>query len=1624
MPSTVDISAQGLVTSPNPLGISNQGGLTVASNVIIKRDNIVETRRGFKLYGEAFGSSSDRADQLISYQNTIIRHFNSTLQFDTKVVDDNNESIFDSFSGSYSNAETGLRIKSVEANGNLYFTSSDGIQKISARTAADFSTDSGFITTAGGIKALDIEAKLNVTQGDETSFFTQDSAAAYRVVWGSIDLNNNLILGTPSSRTEIYNPLFNLLILDFNTVQQNLDNIDQAGSLINDGDYFNSLSLTNASTAFQLQTNLIALTAQLDADILLANTSTAPLVMAAGAATTPDGPTTTRIQVAFTSGNPTNYISIGDSVSLAGFLMTDTLPADQINGVQTVSNVTSTTIEFVITTPTTGPSTQVGTIFSNNYTIIPQPTVPDLLPTDAELVSLQQYLLAIIQRLQAELPGVIPTALQLAFITPLSLTEAATVTLTIPIPESVTLNDFVQIYRSDLITATGTAILSQLLPTDELRQAYEAYPTAAQLAAGFMVVTDVAPDALLGAYLYTDPTNGGGIGIANEPPPFALDVARFKNCVFYANTRTRYSQLMTLLGITNLYTEQDASLITVGNPTTITSVVHGFVNGNVITIQNSDSVPSIDGTWTISNVTANTFTIPFNTTGGVNGTFASCFLNNNASILFANTSVFNTYTFQLDGRENSKINVTAGSTYNTTGTASYFTLNSGGNLNSYFVWYYVNGGTMLPPIINGSTGIQVTVNSGDSNTQVANKTANALNVYTSDFAATFINSSVFVITQGFGTTTAINAVSVPSGFTVSVSSHGQGEDLAAHKIELSTSVSPAIAINATALSLTRNINETSNSPIYAFYISDSATIPGQINFQNRTLTNDPFYVLVSGTPTNFVQFSASFNPAPNPSFFITNTVANPTVVSTFNQTGSPVAHGLTDGVQVTIVGSNSIPSIDGVHTVSNTGGILGTTFTISVNVTVAGTAGYAISTSSPIAVVSTNDSKINRVYYSQLLQPEAVPLLNFFDVGVESKAILRIFPLRDSLFVFKEDGVFRISGEVAPFNLALFDSSTFMVAADSLGVSNNLIYTWTTQGIVSTSESGVSLVSRNIDVDILPKNTPNYVNFRTATWGVGYDSDNSYLVFTTANYTDTVATICYRFSTLTNSWTTYDKTNTCGVVNFIDDKLYMGAGDTNFIEIERKDFTRTDYADRELTQLLTANNYLNNGSQIKLSSVSGITVGDVLVQDQLLTTYIYNQLLAKLDLDPGLGFDDYASTLSISGGADLRSALANSSSSIGLAAKLDADPNTSYKEYLLDIASVAVSSLSNSAASPTIITLNNHNFTTGAVNTGTNTFTITSHGFTNNQAVTFTTSGTLPSGLQLQTRYFIINSSTNTFQVSATVGGSAVVLVSTGTGVSTIWKTHDLQNNRIISISGSNSTPSINGILQVTVLNLYQFSVPISVTTAGTTGSFDTVDDDFRDIEAVYNYLTLKLNADTGAAFNNYTQIVIDTSIETLITGVNINTNQITLGTQLPFVIGEMTVFKAIDAVVVYEPNHLQNPLNLKHVYEATMMFFNKAFTYATLSFASDFVPSFTDIPFKGDGNGIFGISMNFGGNPLVGNFFGGSSNGAPMRTYIPRNNQRCRYIVIKFEHNIARENFSILGISLTFNDISVRAYR
>lgn len=110
------------------------------------------------------------------------------------------------------------------------------------------------------------------------------------------------------------------------------------------------------------------------------------------------------------------------------------------------------------------------------------------------------------------------------------------------IPDSITVNHFFQVYRSEPSAGATTE------PRDELGLVYERNPTALEIAAKTLSFTDLTPDSQRGANLYTNP-NSETILQANYQPPLAADIAAFKGCLFYGNTVSKHRLTFNILAV-------------------------------------------------------------------------------------------------------------------------------------------------------------------------------------------------------------------------------------------------------------------------------------------------------------------------------------------------------------------------------------------------------------------------------------------------------------------------------------------------------------------------------------------------------------------------------------------------------------------------------------------------------------------------------------------------------------------------------------------------------------------------------------------------------------------------------------------------------------------------------------------------------------------------------------------------------------------------------------------------------------------------------------------------------------------------------------------------------------------
>lgn len=219
---------------------------------------------------------------------------------------------------------------------------------------------------------------------------------------------------------------------------------------------------------------------------------------------------------------------------------------------------------------------------------------------------------------------------------------------------------------------------------------------------------------------------------------------------------------------------------------------------------------------------------------------------------------------------------------------------------------------------------------------------------------------------------------------------------------------------------------------------------------------------------------------------------------------------------------------------------------------------------------SRNEVRQNRVFYSKMQEYEAVPIVNFFDIGSPEEPIRALVPLRDGVIVLKTDGVYRISGnDRASFAVNPIDTTVSILAPNSVAVLSNKVFFFSEQGIVAVSDNAAEIVSRPIETELLQYSSSVYPNFGEVTFAVGYESDRKYILYTVTTPSDTYGTQAYVFNTLTGDWTRWTRAASVGIVKQQDDKLYLGGlniqGTGNQVYKERKSYNLSDFADEQFT---------------------------------------------------------------------------------------------------------------------------------------------------------------------------------------------------------------------------------------------------------------------------------------------------------------------------------------------------------------------------------------------------------------------------------------------------------------------------
>lgn len=1245
------IKNTGLITHGSELS-RPEGSLNKAKNVNIDEDGVVTPRRGFNDFkGPTTGAETTTAitKQIFEYKDSIIRHYQDKLEYQNANGD------FQLINGSYTELRSGYRTKHQEASSNSYFTTDSGIKKISAKNKAALNPD--MISNAGGLKAGYVSGTIVPSVG---GFLPPESKVAYRILYGTKDPSGNLIYGAPSSRTVITNFSSDVSNGEQSSVTMTPNTV---GDDILDGDYFNYSTLgqkytiyfdttgnsttipqtsdtigttyvninvtgnttnNNVSAAIlantmasnipgievTLTTNVVTITSTEEGDVT--NISDAKL---SDGTTKPSGISTNII----TDGN----IAQGDNATVR---ITGVIPSEAtVDYFYQIYRTGSISVSLGLTINDLDPGDEMNLVYESGLTTDEiaagefevEDTTPDSFRAEALPLYTNEVTGEGILQANEQPPIALDLELFRNYMFYANTKQKHQLTFTV-------------VSVDDLISGSTRFIVG-----NDNTSRYYTFVGSAEVTDVTITGTPVDGDSILMSsssdereyYVWFD-----AVGDSSGDP----DVT---GAIGYRIDISDLSLFNDYVG-TTVYAIGDKVLFNGLNYT---------CNTDTTGIDDLSEDPSGDtsnnGFW---NYTSNSTNIIADRIEEA--------LSDNVDFEIPLYLAYSGTSKNLVGDYATFNNLRYKCIQKTTGTDNPLEEPTG-LATSNIYWEYVSEYNVLN-ITHTNNGYTSGIRAGAalSNVTIAlPSVAGTGELSGTDEGGDVLLSGLISVGQSIDETarSLVKIISKDPDSPVNAYYLSTGDELPGEILLEARSledVSFYVAIEA---------NLDAYNVLTAYNTGDRVYFENK-NYQAKQATTGD---LPDESPTFWAEYKLGeeFTPElPNSveieSFTGTNTTTEIKLTGHGYTTGDEIFIGIleenySDDITYSSATSDTVeylgniyqcildtalgeapsgdnsdnvnwkyisPEFSGVYTVTELDPVDPNKFSIEV-ATPNTVVDFVPSFSSIFTadVESDNQESGNRVYYSKVNEPEAVPTINFIDIGSKDEEIKRILALRDNLFVLKDDGVYVISGTSAPdWSVRLIDN-TRIIAPDSAVVLNNQIYCLTEQGIVRITDGGVAIVSKGIE-NLIDRFTNGVSNYAEQTFGVSYENDRAYIMFAPSKEGDNVSTQAFRYNIFERTWSRWEYNVTCGMVKESDSKLYVGNGDRNYISRERKNFLRTDFSDRNFSAAISQNGVSN--TTVELSSLVDVEVGDVLYQEQDITLlYINNRLLRKMDLfDSGI----------------------------------------------------------------------------------------------------------------------------------------------------------------------------------------------------------------------------------------------------------------------------------------------------------------------------------------------------------------------------------------------------------------------
>lgn len=219
---------------------------------------------------------------------------------------------------------------------------------------------------------------------------------------------------------------------------------------------------------------------------------------------------------------------------------------------------------------------------------------------------------------------------------------------------------------------------------------------------------------------------------------------------------------------------------------------------------------------------------------------------------------------------------------------------------------------------------------------------------------------------------------------------------------------------------------------------------------------------------------------------------------------------------------------------------------------------------------STPGAQVSGLSWSNQGEPEGVPLSNNTTVGDPTAAGQRIIALKETLFIFKQDGLWKATddgSDIGPL-IQPIDPTIKLIAPETAVALDNFILALCDQGVVLISETGAVVnithtqIERELSALMARVGSTTLANLA---FGVAYQPEHTYILSLPESPNATSCTRQYVYNLQTQAWSTFSIPGVlCGAVNPDTGQLYFGRTDGT-VWIERKNHDSSDYQDPGFT---------------------------------------------------------------------------------------------------------------------------------------------------------------------------------------------------------------------------------------------------------------------------------------------------------------------------------------------------------------------------------------------------------------------------------------------------------------------------